>query len=56
VGIASIDTGRYHEVVVENFGDKPRKPRVAVVVDVREIYVTKPGECGRKIRKYVYSC
>jgi hypothetical protein len=54
VGIASIDTGRYYEVVMEDFGDKPRKPRVAVVVDVGEIYVTKPGGCGRRISKVGY--
>ena len=38
---------------MEDFGDKPRKPRAAVVVDVEEIYVTKPGDYGRRIRKYV---
>ena len=54
MGIASIDTGRYHEVVTEDFGDKPRKPRAAVVVDVGEIYVTKPGGCGRRISKVGY--
>jgi len=53
VGIASIDTGRYYEVV-EDFGDKPRKPRVAVVVGVGEIYVEKPGGCGRRISKVGY--
>jgi hypothetical protein len=32
---------------MEGFGDKPRKPRAAVVVGVEKIYVTKPGEYGR---------
>ena len=53
MGIASIDTGRYHEVVTEDFGDKPRKPRAAVVVGVGEIYVAKPGDYGRRIRRYI---
>jgi len=42
-----VDTGRYYEIV-EDFGDKPRKPRAAALVGVEEIYVTKPGEYGRR--------
>jgi hypothetical protein len=34
---------------MEGFGDEPRKPRAAVVVDVEEIYVAKPGEYGRRV-------
>jgi len=48
-GRVSIDTGRYYEVVMEDFMDKPWKPRAAVVVDVEEIYTVKPGEYGKKI-------
>jgi predicted pyridoxine 5'-phosphate oxidase superfamily flavin-nucleotide-binding protein len=48
-GRASIDTSRYYEAVMEDFMDKPWKPRAAVVVDVEEIYTVKPGEYGKKI-------
>jgi len=48
--------GRYRYVLRGSYGGlrvKPRKPRAAVVVGVEEIYVAKPGEYGRRIRKYV---
>jgi hypothetical protein len=34
---------------VEDFSNKPWKPRVVVVVDVEEIYTVKPGEYGRRV-------
>jgi predicted pyridoxine 5'-phosphate oxidase superfamily flavin-nucleotide-binding protein len=50
-GRASVDTGRYYEVVAEDFRDKPWKPRAAVVIDVEEVYTVKPGEYGRRVTR-----
>ena len=48
-GKASINVCRYYEVVMEDFKDKPWKPRAAVVVEVEEIYTVKPGEYGKRV-------
>ncbi|MCC6014497.1 MAG: hypothetical protein LM564_02185 [Desulfurococcaceae archaeon] len=36
-GGVPVDTGRYYEVVVADLRGKPRRPRVAVVIDVEEV-------------------
>jgi hypothetical protein len=33
---------------MEDFKDKPWKPRATVIVDVEEIYTAKPREYGKK--------
>jgi predicted pyridoxine 5'-phosphate oxidase superfamily flavin-nucleotide-binding protein len=48
-GRASVDTDRYYEVVMEDFRDKPWKPRAAVIVEVEEIYTVKPREYGKRV-------
>ena len=49
-GKASIDTTHYYNIVMEDFKDKPWKPRAAVVIDIEEIYTVKPGEYGKRIK------
>jgi hypothetical protein len=48
-GRALIDVGRYYEVFADDFRGKPWIPRVAVVVEVEEVYTVKPGEYGRRV-------
>jgi hypothetical protein len=36
-GGVSVDTGRYYEVVAEDFEGKPRRPRATVVINLEEV-------------------
>jgi hypothetical protein len=42
-GRVSVDAGRYYEVVAVDLRGGSRRPRVAVVIDVEEVYTVNLG-------------
>ena len=52
-GGVPVDTGRYYEVVAEDFEGKPRRPRATVVINLEEVRTVEPGGAvGRWCSRY----